>query len=211
MRGTPARRAWRDFMEMPRLARIRQRFPAEAIDDVPAAVHAAVVKSGIAGRLQPGAQVAITAGSRGIARIPTILAALVSSLRGLGDRAVRRASDGQSRRRNRRRPAVGPRRLRHHRGHRRGADPGHDGGSAARDHAAGRPGLYGSQCGAGGRHRGGRSGQAAHRVSRVHRERAVQNARHRAGQAARRRGHPRPWPGRAHPGSGRPLPSSPRR
>ena len=71
-------------MEMPRLARIRQRFPAEAIDDVPAAVHAAVIESGVATRLQPGAQVAITAGSRGIARIPTILAALVSSLRGLG-------------------------------------------------------------------------------------------------------------------------------
>ena len=70
--------------ELPPLARIRQRFGGERIDDVVGAVHAAVADSDVGGRLRPGARVAITAGSRGIHQIPIILGALVAALRELG-------------------------------------------------------------------------------------------------------------------------------
>lgn len=68
---------------LPKLARIRQRFdPTHIID-----VHAATVESvrPQAERvLRPGMRVAITAGSRGIANIATILAGIVSVVRELG-------------------------------------------------------------------------------------------------------------------------------
>jgi hypothetical protein len=71
-------------IELPRVARIRQRFATTRVDDVPAAVHVAVAGSDVARRLQPSAKIAITAGSRGIAQITEILAALVRELRALG-------------------------------------------------------------------------------------------------------------------------------
>jgi len=71
-------------LDLPRVARIRQRFAAERITDVRQTVREAVLQSGVGGRLQPGARVAITAGSRGIGHIPDFLAALVGALRELG-------------------------------------------------------------------------------------------------------------------------------
>jgi|SRR5581483_6097344 hypothetical protein len=71
-------------LELPRVARIRQRFARERIDDVGRAVREAIDALGDRPRLQPGARIAITAGSRGIAQIPAILAAIVASLRARG-------------------------------------------------------------------------------------------------------------------------------
>src|SRR5579883_3390781 len=71
-------------LELPRVALVRQRFARERIDDVGGAVRAAIDALGELPRLHPGARIAITAGSRGIAQIPAILAAIVSSLRARG-------------------------------------------------------------------------------------------------------------------------------
>jgi hypothetical protein len=72
-------------MELPSFACVRQRFDGQPeADDVAAAVRAAILGSKLRERLQPGARVAITAGSRGIAAIDTILRAAVDTVRKLG-------------------------------------------------------------------------------------------------------------------------------
>ncbi|MFO0863437.1 MAG: lactate racemase domain-containing protein [Gemmataceae bacterium] len=69
---------------LPRLFRVRQTFGGPKIDDIPAAVAAAMGRLELGGKIKPGQSVALTAGSRGIANIPTILKATVDVLRGLG-------------------------------------------------------------------------------------------------------------------------------
>ncbi|CAA9280952.1 MAG: Iron-sulfur cluster-binding protein [uncultured Chloroflexi bacterium] len=71
-------------VDLPRVARIRQRFPAEHITDVRAAVREAILGSDARVCVRPGARLALTAGSRGITQIPEILAACVATLRELG-------------------------------------------------------------------------------------------------------------------------------
>lgn len=64
------------------LAPVRQHFDTTALDDVPAAVAQAFDQPA-ADALRPGMRVAITAGSRGIANIPDILATIVATVRRL--------------------------------------------------------------------------------------------------------------------------------
>lgn len=71
-------------IELPRLARIRQHFRHERIDDVAGAVNAAILGSTVRSRIRPGARVAITVGSRGIAELPALVAAAVQALRACG-------------------------------------------------------------------------------------------------------------------------------
>lgn len=71
-------------MGLPRVARIRQRLRDEHIADVPGAVRAAISACHAVERVRPGSRVAITAGSRGIAHIDTIIAAVASELRARG-------------------------------------------------------------------------------------------------------------------------------
>ena len=71
-------------VELPPVVRIRQRFGAECIADVPGTVRDALVGSGLSRRLPFGARIALTAGSRGISHIDEILATCVSTLRGMG-------------------------------------------------------------------------------------------------------------------------------
>ena len=71
-------------VELPRVARIRQRFGAERISDVPGAVRDALVGSGLGARITPGARIALTAGSRGINHIEAILATCVATLKTMG-------------------------------------------------------------------------------------------------------------------------------
>src|ERR1022692_967513 len=59
-------------MQFPRFLVVRQKFPDRKIADVAAAVRAELATSGFAGRLKPGARVAIGVGSRGIHNIATI-------------------------------------------------------------------------------------------------------------------------------------------
>jgi hypothetical protein len=59
-------------MSLPRLLMVRQKFPDRRIPDVAAEVRKQLTASGFAGRLKPGARVAIGVGSRGIHNIATI-------------------------------------------------------------------------------------------------------------------------------------------
>lgn len=69
---------------LPRVARIRQRFGSERIEDVRGAVREAVLSADCITRISPGARLALTAGSRGISHIPEILSACVAALRERG-------------------------------------------------------------------------------------------------------------------------------
>jgi hypothetical protein len=60
-------------MQFPRLLVVRQKFPDRKIVDVAATVRAQLAASGFAGRLKPGARVAIGVGSRGIHNIAIIV------------------------------------------------------------------------------------------------------------------------------------------
>src|ERR1035441_6912227 len=60
-------------MQFPRFLVVRQKFPDRKIADVATAVRAELATSGFAGRLKPGARVAIGVGSRGIHNIATIV------------------------------------------------------------------------------------------------------------------------------------------
>ena len=71
-------------MQFPRLLVVRQKFPDRKIVDVPATVRAQLGTSGFAGRLQPGARVAIGVGSHGIHNIATIVYQVVQYWKGQG-------------------------------------------------------------------------------------------------------------------------------
>jgi hypothetical protein len=64
--------------------RIRQRVDPPVVADVAMAVSAEIRKLNLAGRVKPGARVAVTGGSRGVANIATILKATCESLKALG-------------------------------------------------------------------------------------------------------------------------------
>ena len=69
------------MMTFPIFARVTQRWDQPRIADVGAAVTAALEAGGLRRRLRPGMVVAITAGSRGVARLPEILRAAVAFCR----------------------------------------------------------------------------------------------------------------------------------
>jgi hypothetical protein len=69
-----------------RVARVRQRWDQPAVDDVPAATVAALERAGALARIEPGQEIAITAGSRGIAAMPAVLRAVVAAVRARGGR-----------------------------------------------------------------------------------------------------------------------------
>jgi len=69
---------------LPRLVRVRQHFNRDAIADIPAAIRHVLEQRKLAGRIQPGARVAITAGSRGVANLHLILKELVGWVRAQG-------------------------------------------------------------------------------------------------------------------------------
>ncbi|HWC98905.1 MAG TPA: hypothetical protein VG456_19230 [Candidatus Sulfopaludibacter sp.] len=64
-------------MQFPRLVVARQKFPDRRIADVAAEVHKQLGASNFAGKLKPGARVAIGVGSRGIHNIATIVRTVV--------------------------------------------------------------------------------------------------------------------------------------
>ncbi len=71
-------------MDFPRMFPIRQSFLAESLDDPVAEVRRCVMASGLGGRIEPGARIAITAGSRGISEIAALTRAVVDCVRELG-------------------------------------------------------------------------------------------------------------------------------
>ncbi|HLN61982.1 MAG TPA: hypothetical protein VK464_10575 [Symbiobacteriaceae bacterium] len=75
-------------MDLPLLIPVRQHFPGHRIDDTPAAMREALEGLGLRSAVRPGMRVAITAGSRGIANLPVLLATAVAYLRELGAEPV---------------------------------------------------------------------------------------------------------------------------
>jgi len=70
--------------ELPRFARVRQHFAADAIADVAGAVRARLAALPTSAHVRPGARVAVTAGSRGINQIDRILRTVCDELKALG-------------------------------------------------------------------------------------------------------------------------------
>jgi len=71
-------------MNFPQMARVRQNFNTQPIQDIAAAVKAELRRIEIDRIIGPGQHVAITAGSRGIANIADVLKAVVAELTALG-------------------------------------------------------------------------------------------------------------------------------
>jgi hypothetical protein len=68
----------------PRMLAVRQRFPATPPVDIDAAVRHEFKAQLVLSRLHPGAQIAVGVGSRGIANIKKIVAAVLDELKGAG-------------------------------------------------------------------------------------------------------------------------------
>src|SRR5579872_6764449 len=74
-----------DGVPLPTMARIQHTMVTPAsIQDIAAAVAAELQRAEIQALVRPGQRIAIGVGSRGIARLPEIVAALVVRLRALG-------------------------------------------------------------------------------------------------------------------------------
>jgi hypothetical protein len=66
------------------MARVRQELPDEHLDDLPGAVRQALAQGGLRHRVRAGQRVAITAGSRGIADIQTVIRTVADEVRAVG-------------------------------------------------------------------------------------------------------------------------------
>src|SRR5438552_1157516 len=74
-----------DDVPIPNLARVRYTMPTPSpIDDVGAVVAQQLAQPSIAKLIRPGERIAIGVGSRGVGRLPEIVAALVRELRHRG-------------------------------------------------------------------------------------------------------------------------------
>ena len=71
-------------MAPPRMLRVKQKFEAPTLEDIPAAVRAEVQSLALDSKVTAGESVAISVGSRGIANIALIIKSLVEELRVLG-------------------------------------------------------------------------------------------------------------------------------
>jgi len=68
----------------PNMYRIRQTFEGPVINDIPATVRAELTRAEVASVIKPGQTVALTAGSRGVANIATIIKAAADYLLTVG-------------------------------------------------------------------------------------------------------------------------------
>src|SRR5262249_54760098 len=73
-------------MSYPNIVRIRQHLDRPRVEDIPAAATAALERLELGRRIRPGHTVALTAGSRGIAHIPSISRATADHVKKLGAR-----------------------------------------------------------------------------------------------------------------------------
>ncbi len=71
-------------MAFPKVVKVRQKFPRPRVEDVEAKVREEFEKEEISSRVQSGMGVALTAGSRGVARIDVVLRSLVRVLKERG-------------------------------------------------------------------------------------------------------------------------------
>ena len=71
-------------MAPPRMLRVKQKFEAPTLEDIPAAVRTEVQSLALDSKVTAGESVAISVGSRGIANIALIIKSLVEELKALG-------------------------------------------------------------------------------------------------------------------------------
>lgn len=70
-------------IELPKMAHIEQLFDSKRIEDVPSAVKEQFSKPKIRAGIKPGARIAVTVGSRGIANIDIIIKTIVDNIKAL--------------------------------------------------------------------------------------------------------------------------------
>ena len=71
-------------MALPNMTRIRQRFEAPVLTDLPAAIHTELDRINAPAIVKPGETVAVTAGSRGVANVDVAVKATIDYLKALG-------------------------------------------------------------------------------------------------------------------------------
>ena len=71
-------------LPMPSMYKIRQKLEVPVVEDIPGTVRAELLRIGIDKLVKPGQRIALTAGSRGIVNIATILKATADTLKELG-------------------------------------------------------------------------------------------------------------------------------
>ena len=71
-------------MAFPRMARVRQKFHAPKIDDIPAEVESQMAALNLGEKVHSGQTIAITAGSRGIANIALIIKSICDHVKSVG-------------------------------------------------------------------------------------------------------------------------------
>lgn len=76
--------AWFPEARFPRMALIRQRIASPKLEDFVSEIRCELRRIGLADKVKPGMRIAITAGSRGIAHYPEILATVVEEVRKAG-------------------------------------------------------------------------------------------------------------------------------
>ena len=69
---------------LPRMARVRQTFDPDRLDDVGAAVRAEMARPDVAGLVKPGQRIAVGCGSRGVANVAETVKTVVETLKRLG-------------------------------------------------------------------------------------------------------------------------------
>jgi hypothetical protein len=65
---------------------VRQRFPDDAIADLPGAIRDGMRSLDLGSRLRPGAEIAVAVGSRGVSPLQEVVGAILAELRSLGAR-----------------------------------------------------------------------------------------------------------------------------
>ena len=73
-----------DQVELPRVFRYTQSFPDECLDDIPVTLARAWAACPAAKAVRPGMRVALSVGSRGIAELPVLVAAIAARVRACG-------------------------------------------------------------------------------------------------------------------------------
>ncbi len=68
-------------MEFPKIVKMRRKFPRPLVEDIEATLREQLEREDISSTIRPGMSVALTAGSRGIAEIDTVLRVLVAVLK----------------------------------------------------------------------------------------------------------------------------------
>ncbi|MEC7227975.1 MAG: hypothetical protein VXW00_13975, partial [Candidatus Latescibacterota bacterium] len=71
-------------MQLPRMAKMRQRFAATALEDVRQSVRQTLAVADLASAIKSGQRIAVSSGSRGIANIPLITRTVVDCVKEAG-------------------------------------------------------------------------------------------------------------------------------